>query len=471
MLVRFRSANAHKIAPAGRIRETLATPVGALFGKRNRPTMNTDKKRTAITALATLFFLGSGAVLAESLSLDQAEALWLTHNREIRIARTAVDTAEADAVSAAQRPNPQLSVAVSTLSPQLGIGSGGPRDKMMDTVIGVSQLIERGDKREHRMHGAQFRLAAANQDRDDVLRSQRLALRIAYYDLVLAQEKNRIAEESATLYHQSVQAAQLRLTAGDIAGAELSRIRVEALRADNDARRAAGDLARARLDLAYLIGKETTADSFHASEPWPSLSNAIRGNSNIENRPDVLAAASRVRAAEMARELARSMKTRDVSVGVQYDHNPTGTTYAPNSYGVAVSIPLFVNYAYEGEIRRAEADLLAAQQQLDQVRARALAEVARARNELETASQRAKRYDDELLAEAERVAASAEFAYRRGAMSLMDLLDARRTLKATRIDAANARADHAKALAAWRLAGEPAAWGAPKPYSENENQP
>ena len=36
-------------------------------------------------------------------------------------------------------------------------------------------------------------------------------------------------------------------------------------------------------------------------------------------------------------------------------------------------------------------------------------------------------------------------------MSLIDLLDARRTLRQVQLEAATARADHAKALAAWRL--------------------
>jgi len=46
---------------------------------------------------------------------------------------------------------------------------------------------------------------------------------------------------------------------------------------------------------------------------------------------------------------------------------------------------------------------------------------------------------------------SAEFAYKQGAQSVMDLLDARRTYKATQIEAASARSDYATALAAWEF--------------------
>ena len=47
-----------------------------------------------------------------------------------------------------------------------------------------------------------------------------------------------------------------------------------------------------------------------------------------------------------------------------------------------------------------------------------------------------------------------EFAYARGAAPLTDVLDARRVWRATQSDLAQARADHAKALASWRAASE-----------------
>lgn len=387
------------------------------------------------------------------LTLSDAEALLAARNRELKLARSAVEGAEADTLSAAQRPNPQFSLAVSSLSPQLGVGPGGMRDKQMDTTVGVNQLIERGDKREHRIRGAQSRLDATRQDLSDTLRNQRLTLHQAYYDLILAQEKSRILEESVVLYRSSVEASRLRQRAGEIPRSELSRSLVEALRAENEARQAANDLARAQLVLAYLIGQEANASKIRAVDGWVRIAESLpAGEADIDRRPDVKAALNRVQAAEAARDLARSLKTRDVTVGLSFDHNPTGSTYASNSYGIGVSVPLFVNYGYEGEIRRAESDLQTAREQLGQVRAMALADAARARSDLEAAAQRSQRYEDELLAEAERAARAAEFAYKHGALGLMDLLDARRTYKATQIDAVTARADYAKALAAWQAA-------------------
>lgn len=417
-----------------------------------------DNYRNFIQVWLIVTMLMPGAVLAvepvpvlAGLSLAGAEALWKERNRELKLARGAVEGAEADRIGAAQRPNPAFSAQVGTISRNPGVGAGGLRDKMMDTTIGISQLIERGDKREHRMRGAQSLLDATRQDLSDTLRSQRMALRQAYYDLVLAQEKSRILEESAALYRKSVEASQLRHRAGDIPLSELSRIRVEALRAENEARQAVNDLARAQLGLAYLIGQEAAAGTIRAVDGWMPIADTASGIAlDIDRRPDVRAALNRVQAAEAVRDLASSLKTRDITVGLSFEHNPMG--WANNSVGVSASVPLFVNYGYEGEIRRAEANLQVARDQLEQVRAMALADAARARSDLEAAVQRSKRYEEELLGEAERAARAAEFAYKQGALGLMDLLDARRTYKATQIDAVTASADYAKALASWRAA-------------------
>ena len=56
------------------------------------------------------------------------------------------------------------------------------------------------------------------------------------------------------------------------------------------------------------------------------------------------------------------------------------------------------------------------------------------------------------MREAQSAAAAAEQAYGSGKLGVMDLLDARRGLYSTRIDAAVARSDYAKALAAWQAA-------------------
>jgi cobalt-zinc-cadmium efflux system outer membrane protein len=121
-----------------------------------------------------------------------------------------------------------------------------------------------------------------------------------------------------------------------------------------------------------------------------------------------------------------------------------------NTFGVFVSVPLFTGYYYEGEIAQAESAYHSATDNLERTRAVARSEIAKALSDVNAAAERLARYQDSLLAEARKSADAAEFAYKNGAIGVMDLLDARRTLRAIQLDAASAKADYAKALAAWQ---------------------
>ena len=386
------------------------------------------------------------------LRLSEADALLVQKNRELQTARRAVEAAAAQSLTAGQRSNPNLSLSTVNINPDRGIGAGALRDKTVDSTIRLDQLIERGNKRELRVAGAKQLEAASGEDLADMLRQQRLALHSSYYELALAQDKLAISTDTAGLFQRTLAAAELRLQAGDIASSDVARIRVDALRAQNDARAVEADRRRAQLALAYLIGVEQRADSLKAADAWPApqATATIDLESLIERRPDVRAARARIDAANEARALARSLRTRDVSVGVQFEHFPDNFGNASNSYGVAVSVPLFTRYHYEGEIAQAEAAYNAATDNLERARALARAEIARALSDVTAAAERLARFQDSMLAEAKKSADSAEFAYKNGAIGVMDLLDARRTLRAIQLDAATAQADHAKALAAWQ---------------------
>jgi len=389
---------------------------------------------------------------AGPISLKEAETLWREHSRELRLAGAAVSGAAADVRTAGQRPNPDVSLNLASISPWSGYGAGPWKDKKMDNILRLDQLIERGGKRDLRIKGAEARLEAARFDSDETARQQLGALRYAYYNLRLAQEKQKLARETAELYGKSAEAGKLRQKAGDIAPVDLSRLQIDQARAASDARQAQAEFEQAQVELAYLIGREADARQLQASDNWPALEEQALGDAPLDQRPDLEAARRRMTAAEADRDLARARKSRDVTVGVQYEHNLQN---APtNSYGFGVSVPLFIWHEYEGEIARAESDFDASRLQYEQQQAQAVGQVAQARNALLSARDRVKRLEGGLLADAERVARAAEFAYGKGAMGLMDLLDARRTLRQIQIEAASARADYAKAMSDWQLQAE-----------------
>ena len=383
------------------------------------------------------------------LTLPQAQSLLLTHSRDLLAAQRSVEAAKASQLSAAARPNPQLSINTVNINPH-SVGAGSPYEKRMDTVLRIDQLIERGDKRDLRIKTAQQLELASEADLSDVTRQQRIALYNAYYDVAYAQEKIKLTADAAGLATTAQKKAELRLSAGDMAAAEVARIRVDTLRAQNDAEQAVADAANARIALAYLLGLDNQAAQIQVEADWPATSDintATDFNSLIAHRADVQAAQARVDAARQFRELIRAQRTRDISVGAQVEHYPGATE---NTVGLGISFPLFLGNNFEGDIRNAEVTLSSAEDNLERVRAQALNELNRTRAALLNSQARLLRYQSSLLPAARKAMDAAEFGFANGAISAVELLDARRTWRAIQLEALSAQSDYARSVAIWR---------------------
>src|SRR5258706_241762 len=252
--------------------------------------------------IASFLSLSAMQASARDISLAEAESLLLRNNRELQAARRAVESAEAQQMIAGARPNATFAINSGL------IGSGGKPD----TVFRIDQPFERGNKRDLRLDAAAGLQRAARNDSLDVLRQQLALLRGTYFDLKLAQERAEVLAQTAQLFSVTLNAAQRRLKAGDLAPADVAKVQVDHERAQNDARGAQAEFARAQIALAYLIGAEREAPELRAVDPWPAPQRADAATLEraIEERPDVAAARQRVEAAERLRDLARALPTR-----------------------------------------------------------------------------------------------------------------------------------------------------------------
>jgi cobalt-zinc-cadmium efflux system outer membrane protein len=405
------------------------------------------------------------------LSMKKAEELFNKNNKEILAAKRAVEGSEADILTAGQKPNPSLGIGVSSFNLNRKQGNTNPngsnslQDQTLNSSLQLSQLFERGNKRDLRQASAENAAKASKFDFKDTYRQEKLILKSAYYDLLLAQQAEDIQTNTVGLYDKTLQAAELRFRAGDISSTDVARLRVDALRAKNDQRQSVADREKAQANLAYIIGEENKSSSIFVIDSWPSIGLStsdgdtgfgVSDDTILNRRADIQAADERVRQADKNRQLAQSLKTHDVTVGVQYNHFPGQQPGAgEDTLGASVSIPIFSNYQYQGEIARAEVDYTSALEAKEQTQSAALGEITRARTDLQAATEKVQRVDGEMLTEAKKAADAAEFAYQHGAMGVTDLLDARRVLRALELDATSVRADYAKALAAWQAAINP----------------
>lgn len=392
-----------------------------------------------------------------TLTLAQARLDAQRCNRDIIAARRSEEASQADIQIASQRPNPVLSLGVANINPHLGVGAGNLRSKTVDSTVRVDQVIETANKGNLRTEAARKASAAAGEQTQAVVAQQLGAVDQAWYEAVVSQTRVEVLTELVGLSARTQQANETRLKAGDVSRADVTKLQLETLRAQSDLRAAIADHTNDKAALAAAMGVPGTLADNRLVADWPSLDAPVPpfNPDVLQRRPDVTAAEARLAAAASQRDLARAGRVPDVTVGVQYEHYPiseTNTTGSGNSYGAFVSIPLFVRHSYGGEARRAEVDYYAALDDRNRILLQAENDIGRLRAQLEAARASLLQMRDAVLPAAESVASSAEFAYSKGASGVLDLLDARRALRATRVDALEAQGNYAKALSAYLTA-------------------
>ena len=390
-------------------------------------------------------------------TLSLAQALQSAQdNLDVSLARRAVDAARGDVIAADRAPTPTLSAKAASIDLQNGIGSGNLiRDKRIDKAIGLDWTLERGNKRVLRTQAAQSLVSAAQADVDEIKIQQQIATTAAYFDVLAAQERIVEVDAIAKSAAQLAVTAQRRVKAGDLPALDAARTEIEAQRAATDLAGAQLDRQRAALALALLTGT-SNASTLRVAADWPALQTmqtlpTDAALPSVEARSDVRAALQRVDAARAALDSAAAQKTRDITLGTSFDHYP-GTSTRLLEFRVQMPLNGFLgSYNFQGEIAKAQAQLLLAEDALEKTRRSAAAAGQRLQQDRLGAAARALSYESTILPRARKVAELAELAYSKGAMSLTELIDARRTLRTILIEALNARSDHAKAEQTWLL--------------------
>jgi len=383
------------------------------------------------------------------LTREAALSRLLQCNLDIVDSKRNIAASQAGLMIAGQTQNPNLTIGIGSLNPKLGIGSGAYFDKTIDNSVRYEQLIERGNKKTLRTKGAQSQVAAAGQDVLDVERQQSILMLRNMVDLAAVSERINLLSQVVALYEDTLKANSIRTEKGDMPPIDLQRQKIDANRAQIDLRQAQAEQKSARLALAKLLAWESKSDALNVDARILEIAPADEANFDLSNRADIKAAKLRVESAASQLELAQAQRKADITAGVQYDHwptsnsNPTGTG---DTVSFTIGIPLTVNHNYEGEIARAESDYEAAKEALAHTEANARAEWTGINADVTSAELNLQILQHEQLPRAEEVAQTVELGYKKGALSLLELLDARRILRQTRLDTLNAQANLARAI-------------------------
>lgn len=395
---------------------------------------------------------------ANTTSLSLAQVLQAARaNPDVMAALRNLEAARADVLAANRAPAPTLSAGVSSIDLQNGVGAGSFwSQKRLDKSLGLDWTWERGNKRALRTEQAERLVQAAQADGQEALVLQQIGAQAAFYDLLTTRDRLQTVQALAQSAEQLAQTAERRLQAGDLSAQDAARTQIEAARARADLQSAQLDHQQATQWLSTWTGLPVPTGGWQLQGHWPAAlpgtaPTASQMDALLEQRTDVLAARARVAAAQSALQSAQALRSTDPSVGASFDHIPGTSGTTSRLLAFRMSVPLTLGHRYDGEIQRAVAQEEQSRDLLQKTLLQARADLNTQVQSWLASAERLKIYESSILPQAARVAAQAETAYSKGGLPLTDLLDARRTLRATQLDALAVRNEHAKALGTWQL--------------------
>jgi len=413
----------------------------------------------ALAAVAVNPFAADAGDLPTSpaaVTLAASKQIAFARNWDLLAAKSDIALGMAEEIVAREFPNPTLALSTSKIpvdGKSAGTRSGNDLwDRSYDTVAALNQLFEIGGKRASRQASGRAGTEIAKAQFADARRLLDEAVAKAYVTAAAAESNGRILGESAASLRKEAQIAAMRFRAGDISRADEGRLAVAADRLDVQAEQAKTTAVTARIALEVLLavaepkGDVVLADSLEqlAQSPPPVNLDALP-----RARADLLAAQASVDKATADLQLQRALRIPDPTVTTQYEHEPPDQ---PNTIGVGVSFPLPLWNWNRGAILAALAARERAETQLAKVRAQTASDAAAARRTYEEAVTRWRRHQTEIQPRSAAILEAVEFAYKRGAASLVDLLAAERDDNDVRLATVQAAADVATGAASLRSA-------------------
>lgn len=319
------------------------------------------------------------------------------------------------------------------LSGNAARSAGGGADPTGRHEVGIAlrQTLYRGGRVEAAVDIAASAHAAARADLEAVTRDLVFQVRQAWYRLAQARYLLVSAEQSLERSRLHLDYAEALIEAGMGARTDLLRARVDVAGAELDRTRALNQVRSAEAALNTVMGRppgqalETAAEPLDGTlppaAPWEALQASALGA-----REEFAAARARRARQEASLRSARGAYLPVVQTDAGVSRGGTSSTPARESWsvGLSVAVPLFEGFANRARVAGQQALLEAVDHDLEALRQQIAREVWEAVLAEEEAAGRL--HDARALREdaRENLEAAAE-AYRLGARSMIDLVDAR----------------------------------------------
>jgi len=386
------------------------------------------------------------------ISLDQAIDLALVHNHSIKATRTLILQNQAQEITANLRPNPTFGADtqfVPFFSPQYF--SGENLDETQQFDLGISYLFERGRKRQRRLQAAQDQTSVTRAQVADAERTLAFNVGQQFVSVLLAESTLQFALQDLQSFQKTVDIGAAQLKAGSISEGDYLKISLQLLQFQTDVSAARLARVQALVGLREFLGYDAVPANFDvigdlAYQPLKTNQEDLQTRA-LRDRPDFRAAVLGITAAQSQILLAKANGKVDVNGTYDFTH-----VSGENTASLFVNFALPVFNRNQGEIARTGYALTQAQEQQQAASDTVLSDVANAYEAVRSNDEIVQLYISGYLKQAEDSRDISEYAYRRGAASLLDFLDAERSYRATQLAYRQAVAAYLTALEQLRQA-------------------
>jgi len=369
---------------------------------------------------------------ATQITLEQAISMALANSPAIKAARTQIQQSQAQEITANLRPNPTLSWDSQFIPVFSGDFSSDTLNNLQQFDIGVGYLFERGHKRQNRLQAARDQTAVTAAQVADTERTLVFNVAQQFINVLLANSTLQFAQEGLKSFQETVNISEQRYRAGDISEGDFLKIKLQLLQFQTDVSSARVAKVQALGSLRQLIGYASLPHAYDVVgeldyQPLTAGLSDLQAKALAE-RPDLQAAKKGVKAANSQISLAKADAKVDFNASASYSH-----VSGASSTSLFFNVPLPFFNRNQGEIARTKFALTQAELTARAAEDTVLTDVTNAYESASSNQDVVKLYLSGYLKQAQDSRDISQYAYKGGAATLLDFLDAERSYRSTQL--------------------------------------
>ena len=365
------------------------------------------------------------------ISLDQAIQMALQHNHALLAARTTIQQSESEEITANLRPNPTFGAGYQFLpvfNPPLFNVPTSQLPLPQEFDANISYTLELGGKRRARLLAARDQTTVTRSAVADNERTLTFSVAQQFIGVQLAESTLDLAQDDLKSFRNTVDIGEIRYRAGDISQDDYLKIKLQLLQFETDVSQAQLARVQGLSDLRQMLGYESVAADYDVSrdfdyQPLKAGLDDLQAKA-LQNRPDLRAARQGITAAQSQLRLQKANGKPDLTPLLGYSQ-----AGGEHTLDVAASIPIPIFDRNQGEVARARYFVSQAQEQQISTNGQVLTDVRDAYEGLRSNDEIVAIFRSGYLDEAKLDLDISEYAYRHGAASLLDFLDAERSYR------------------------------------------